>query len=293
MPVYIPPSPPFPESVFAVPRPYPEKRLIYFDGKIYPETITEPNLIVNSRYAWKSFLPLVLYHQFQYFFNLFFLLIAMSQFVDMLKVGFMFTYIAPLILVLGFTLLKEAYDDRNRKARDLETNTQRYTVFRKSGKEEIMAMDMRVGDIIEIKSNQRVPADIVILATDDPDGAVFIRTDQLDGETDWKLRRAIRFTHKFHTNGNNLLSLTAIVDAEAPKLDIYNFEGVFKIQSQGMDLEKENKESREGLNLNHTLWGNCYLANGKAIGIVVYTGREMRSMMNTRDAKDKIGRTDQ
>ena len=57
-------------------------------------------------------------------------------------------------------------------------------------------------------------------------------------------------------------------------------------------MDKENKESREGLSLSHTLWGNCYLANGKAIGIVVYTGREMRSMMNTRDAKDKMGRTD-
>jgi magnesium-transporting ATPase (P-type) len=31
-----------------------------------------------------------------------------------------------------------------------------------------MAMNMVVGDIVEIKSNQRVPADMVILATDDP-----------------------------------------------------------------------------------------------------------------------------
>jgi phospholipid-translocating ATPase len=36
----------------------------------------------------------------------------------MLKVGFLFTYIAPLMLVLGFTMLKEAYDDYNRKKRD-------------------------------------------------------------------------------------------------------------------------------------------------------------------------------
>lgn len=116
----------------------------------------------------------------------------------MLKVGFLVSYLAPLILVLGFTLLKEAYDDRNRKARDLETNTQKYTALRKSGREEIMAMDMKVGDVVEIKSNQRVPADMVILATDDPEGSVFIRTDQLDGETDWKLRKAVRFTQKYH-----------------------------------------------------------------------------------------------
>jgi phospholipid-translocating ATPase len=51
-------------------------------------------------------MPLVLYHQFRYFFNMFFLVIALSQLVDMLKVGFLFTYVAPLLLVLGFTLFK-------------------------------------------------------------------------------------------------------------------------------------------------------------------------------------------
>lgn len=71
-----------------------------------------------------------------------------------------------------------------------------------------------------------------------------------------------------------------------PRLDIYNFEGLFKTQNTGVDAE------REGLGLSHTLWGNCYLANGKATGIVVYTGREMRSVMNTRDARNKTGRID-
>lgn len=60
---------------------------------------------------------------------MFFLIIALSQFVDMLKVGFLFTYVAPLVLVLGFTLLKEAYDDLNRKKRDSETNNQTYTLI--------------------------------------------------------------------------------------------------------------------------------------------------------------------
>lgn len=208
----------------------------------------------------------MLYHQFRYFFNLFFLLIALSQLIDMLKVGFLFTYIAPLILVLGFTMMKEAYDDYNRKKRDEETNTQKYTLLRKTGKEEVMSMDIKVGDIIEVKSNQRIPADMIILSTEDADGTVFIRTDQLDGETDWKLRKAIKFTQNYSKN-SNIMTLSASIDAEPPKLDIYSFQGVFKVHSSGMESE------REGLNLNHTLWGNCYLANGKATGLVVYTGR--------------------
>ena len=44
--------------------------------------------------------------------------------------------------------------------------------------------------------NQRVPADMVLLRASDKNGSCFIRTDQLDGETDWKLRVAIQSTQK-------------------------------------------------------------------------------------------------
>ena len=36
-----------------------------------------------------------------------------------------------------------------------------------------------------------MPADVVLLKTTEKSGGVFIKTDQLDGETDWKLRKAI------------------------------------------------------------------------------------------------------
>lgn len=127
-----------------------------------------------------------------------------------------------------------------------------------------------MGNIIEIKSNQRIPADCVILNTSEDDGTVFIRTDQLDGETDWKLRKAIKFTHNFINKNDysNTLSLLATVNAQEPILDIYKFEGFFKVESNS-----QYEGSREGLNLENTLWGNCFLANGRAIAIVVYTGR--------------------
>lgn len=47
---------------------------------------------------------------------------------------------------------------------------------------------LKVGDIIEVFGNQRIPADLILLHTADANGTVFIKTDQLDGETDWKLR---------------------------------------------------------------------------------------------------------
>ena len=52
---------------------------------------------------------------------------------------------------------------------------------------------LKVGDIIEVIGNQRIPADLILLHTADINGTVFIKTDQLDGETDWKLRHFFIF----------------------------------------------------------------------------------------------------
>ena len=41
--------------------------------------------------------------------------------------------------------------------------------------------NLKVGDIIKVHKDERVPADMVLLQTTEKSGAVFIRTDQLDG----------------------------------------------------------------------------------------------------------------
>jgi phospholipid-translocating ATPase len=67
--------------------------------------------------------PVVLYEQFKYFFNLFYLLTALSQFIPILKVGLLFSFVAPLALVLILTMMKEAYEDVQRYRKDKEINS--------------------------------------------------------------------------------------------------------------------------------------------------------------------------
>lgn len=62
--------------------------------------------------------------------------------------------------------------------------------------------------MIIIEKDRRVPADVVLLRTTEKSGACFIRTDQLDGETDWKLRIAVPFTQ--HTN-NEAVSVDVLL----------------------------------------------------------------------------------
>ena len=80
----------------------------------------------NTKYNPVTIVPKVLFNQFKLFYNLFFLMIALSQFIPVLKVGFLFTYIAPLAFVLIVTLAKEAVDDIQRWRKDNEINRFQY-----------------------------------------------------------------------------------------------------------------------------------------------------------------------
>lgn len=46
------------------------------------------------------------------------------------------------------------------------------------------------------------------------------------------------------------------------------------------------------LDVENTLWANCVVANGSALGAVVYTGAETRSVMNNSQPRSKVGLLD-
>lgn len=45
--------------------------------------------------------------------------------------------------------------------------------------------------------------------------------------------------------------------------------------------------------MDNTLWANTAIASGSALGIVVYTGQETRSLMNHSAPRSKVGLLDQ
>ena len=77
-------------------------RTVTFDGEhVAPASSASasfpPNIVRNQQYSILSFVPVVLFNQFKFFFNLYFLLVALTQFIPVLQVGFLVTYIAPLV----------------------------------------------------------------------------------------------------------------------------------------------------------------------------------------------------
>ena len=145
---------------------------------------------------------------------------------------------------------------------------------------------LKVGDIIEISANSRIPADLILLYTNNPAGTVFIRTDQLDGETDWKLRSSIPFLHKSLKNTQlfkNLVNFPAFITTSNPNENIYEFTGTFYHESTG---------TKEPLNLENTLWANTVLASGKALGLVIFCGKETKLQKSAKTPRMKFGRLD-
>mgnify|MGYP001096131967 FL=1 len=258
------------------------QRNIYFSA---PTPVKYPsNAVKNTKYNLFTFFPLFLFYQFKQPLNLFFLVIALTQFYPPLQVGFLFTYVAPLVIVLTISLAKEAWDDIVRWQRDREVNSQTYIRITQNGSQRVKAEDIKVGHILEIKAHERVPADMIILHTADESGSVFIKTDQLDGETDWKLRRAVSATQQVKPE-IELLNISGVITAQPPSISIHQFEGRVEATIEGQEIE-------EGLSVENTLWATTTLASGSCIGMVVYTGKETRSVMNSREPSNKIGITD-
>ena len=266
------------------------------------------NAVRNQKYTLLTFLPLTLYEQvgyplhfgscprlsqFRYFFNLYFLLVALSQLVPALRIGYLFTYFGPLAFVLTITLGKEALDDWKRHKRDIESNSQLYDRLMPRGPsapgvsqvQRIASADIAVGDLILLRKDQRVPADMVLLRTTEKTGASYVRTDQLDGETDWKLRLAVPSCQRLDSD-EALLSVQATVHADSPHKDIYTFVGTYQRTAHDQDTPAEP------LTVDNTLWANTVLASGNVVGLVIYTGADTRAVMNTSHPATKVGMFD-
>ena len=271
------------------------KRIVGFRNKSYNVTQWS-NKVENNKYNIILFLPTVIYNQFKQFGNFFYLVMAISQFIPEIKVGFLFAYVSPLCFVVVVSLLKELADDINRRIQDFKTNSTKVTIIQfdkknKSSSRELKRVkksysNLKIGDIIELNKDERVPADIVVLKTfnESEDSNTFIRTDQLDGETDWKLRKAPGITQKL--NEYQLLNLNGFINYEPPSKFIYNFEGFISVKNE------EGNIIKEALGLENTMWESTILATQKIIGIVIYTGKETRARMNSSVPKIKLGIVD-
>lgn len=130
--------------------------------------------------------------------------------------------------------------------------------------------EVRVGDIIRLRRDENIPADMVLLHATGPNGIAYIETMALDGETNLKSKQACPLFTKHCGSLSALNAVQAEVVSEDPNLDLYNYEGRAVVDGEVTPLT-----------LNQVVYRGSTLRNtSEAIGVVINTGEECKIRMN-------------
>ncbi|CAG7722204.1 unnamed protein product [Allacma fusca] len=237
------------------------------------------NHIRTTKYTAISFLPKNLFEQFHRFANLYFISIVLLNWIPAISAFGKEIAMLPVMFVLGVTALKDLFEDRRRHLSDKRINNSTCRIYKRElGKySKVKWKEMRVGDLIHLSCDEMIPADILVLRTNDPNGLCYIETSNLDGESNLKQREVIRgFVEKQSTFQPNEFKST--IEVGPPTTKIYHFTGsITHPTGTKLPVTKENLLLRD-----------CILKNTDFVeGIVVYAGRETKAMLNNGGPRHK------
>ncbi|KAK0646441.1 hypothetical protein B0T16DRAFT_413448 [Cercophora newfieldiana] len=238
------------------------------------------NQVSTAKYNAITFLPKFLFEQFSKFANIFFLFTAGLQQIPNLSPTNRYTTIGPLTVVLMVSAGKELVEDYRRKQADKALNMSKARVLRGSTFEETKWINVKVGDIVRVESEEPFPADLVLLASSEPEGLCYIETANLDGETNLKIKQALPETATM-VSSSELSRLGGKMRSEQPNSSLYTYEAALTMQAGGGERELPlNPEQLllRGATLRNTPWIHA---------VVVFTGHETKLMRNATAAPIK------
>lgn len=151
---------------------------------------------------------------------------------------------------------------------------------------------VRVGDIVRIRNDDEIPADIIVLSTSDNDGACYVETKNLDGETNLKVRQAVRCGNGIK-HSRDCEKISFLVESEAPHPNLYSYSGVLRWSqlTNKHDFNSPRQEMAEPLTINNMLLRGCTLRNTDwVIGVVMFTGVETKIILNAGETPSKRSR---
>ncbi|KAJ0404732.1 hypothetical protein ATCC90586_008352 [Pythium insidiosum] len=183
-----------------------------------PEAFAD-NVVVTAKYSVFNFAPRVFLAQLRRPSNIYFLFIAVLQSIkEVSNTSGVPTILLPLTIVFICSAIKEALEDRERHRADALTNSREVLALSAMGQWELTQWgDLQVGDIVKVRDGEQMPADLLLLCSeeidrdDQPTSAqaegdtvaagvshsprggtlAYIETKSLDGETNLKIRSAI------------------------------------------------------------------------------------------------------
>jgi phospholipid-translocating ATPase len=165
---------------------------------------------------------------------------------------------------------------------------------------------VRVGDIVCLKKDDPIPADMVILSTSGRNNTCYIETKSLDGETNLKLRLGIDDFKNIQSPGD-CTNLEMKLEYENPNSSLYTFQGKLMYNQPTVSSPAELPDNDVTLNNDlpspncseialgpqNVLLRGCILRNTKwVIGLVIYTGSEAKMILNSGITPTKKSKLD-
>ncbi|XP_076218212.1 phospholipid-transporting ATPase IC-like isoform X1 [Aptenodytes patagonicus] len=239
------------------------------------------NAIKTYKYNLITFLPLNLFEQFKRVANSYFLVLLILQSIPQITTLSWYTTLVPLLLVLGITAVKDLVDDIARHRMDNEVNNRTCEVIRDGRFKNTKWKDIKVGDIIRLKKNAFVPADILLLSSSEPNSLCYIETAELDGETNLKFKMALEVTHRYLQEESAMADFNGLIECEEPNNRLDKFAGTLFWRNTSYSLDAD-KILLRGCKIRNTDF--CH-------GVVIFAGADTKIMKNsgkTRFKRTKI-----
>ncbi|MED6276834.1 hypothetical protein CHARACLAT_006995 [Characodon lateralis] len=158
-----------------------------------PNRFFPSNAIKTTKYSLLLFLPMNLYEQFHRMANLYFVGLAILNFIPVVNAFQPEVGLIPICIIMSLTALKDAWEDFRRYQSDRKVNNMPCFIYSRREKQYVERRwkDVRVGDFVKVVCNEIVPADLLLLYSSDPNGVCHLETANLDGETNLKQRTVV------------------------------------------------------------------------------------------------------
>uniref|UniRef100_A0A8C5J7D4 ATPase phospholipid transporting 8B3 n=1 Tax=Junco hyemalis TaxID=40217 RepID=A0A8C5J7D4_JUNHY len=186
------------------------------------------NAIRTAKYNLLTFLPLNLYEQFHRMANVYFVFVILLQTFPEISTLPWYTLLFPLSCLLIIRGLRDLVDDIGRHRSDRSINSRPCEILAGSRFRWRQWRDICVGDIVRLRKDSVVPADLLLLCSSEPSSLCYVETADIDGETNLKFRQALLVTHQELQSEESMAAFDGRVRCEEPNSRLHTFTGTLR-----------------------------------------------------------------
>ena len=158
------------------------------------------------------------------------------------------TTIMPVVVILIINLIREIVEDYRKYSNDKLSNESLNYVYKLPKFLKQKCYTINVGNIIRVKKNETIPADLLIVKTSLKNGFCYMQTANLDGETALKPREAIytsnkKLRYKYPKTFKRLLNPindNCFIEIDLPNENIYEINGTIIFKGQKTYFDSKN-----------------------------------------------------